>query len=177
MELFHSITQEIMLKVHLPDGSVKEYSRRVRPLDIAADIGPGWPRRRWPPRWMGDLLGADQPLPEDGEISLRLITKKDPEALDIMRHSCAHVMARAVMRLFPGSAIGLRSDHRQRLLLRFPVGAQAFGGRFSEDRGRDGRRSSRKTSRSSASRWSTTKPSSCSRNSAKRSRSSISKTA
>jgi threonyl-tRNA synthetase len=47
-------------------------------------------------------MGADQTLPEEGQISLRLITKKDPEALEIMRHLCAHVMARAVMRLFPG---------------------------------------------------------------------------
>ena len=51
---------------------------------------------------MASLVGADTLLPEDGEVSLRLLTNKDPEALDVMRHSCAHVMARAVMRLFDG---------------------------------------------------------------------------
>jgi threonyl-tRNA synthetase len=91
-----------MLKVNLPDGNVLEYSRRVRPLDIAADIGPRLAKATLAAQVDGRLIGADQPLPEEGQISLRLITKKDPEALDIMRHSCAHVMARAVMRLFPG---------------------------------------------------------------------------
>ena len=91
-----------MLKVNLPDGSVLEYSRRVRPLDIAADIGPRLAKATLAAQVDGRLIGADQPLPEEGQISLRLITKKDPEALDIMRHSCAHIMARAVMRLFPG---------------------------------------------------------------------------
>ena len=90
-----------MLKVNLPDGSILEYSRRVRPLDIAADIGPRLAKATLAAQVDGRLMGADQPLPEEGQISLRLITKKDPEALDIMRHSCAHVMARAVMRLFP----------------------------------------------------------------------------
>jgi threonyl-tRNA synthetase len=97
-----SITQENMLKVNLPDGSSLEYSRRVRPLDIAADIGPRLAKATLAAQVDDHLIGADQPLPHEGQISLRLITKKDPEALDIMRHSCAHVMARAVMRLFPG---------------------------------------------------------------------------
>ena len=91
-----------MLKVILPDGSSLQYSRRVRPLDIAAEIGPRLAKATLAAQVDGRLIGADQPLPEEGQISLRLITKKDPEALDIMRHSCAHVMARAVMRLFPG---------------------------------------------------------------------------
>jgi threonyl-tRNA synthetase len=91
-----------MLKVNLPDGSILEYSRRVRPLDIAADIGPRLAKATLAAQVDGRLMGADQTLPEEGQISLRLITKKDPEALEIMRHSCAHVMARAVMRLFPG---------------------------------------------------------------------------
>ena len=91
-----------MLKVSLPDGSVLEYSRRVRPLDIAVDISPRLAKATLAAQVDSRLIGADQPLPEEGHISIRLITKKDPEALGIMRHSCAHVMARAVMRLFPG---------------------------------------------------------------------------
>ena len=78
-----------MLKVNLPDGSVLEYSRRVRPLDIAADIGPRLAKATLAAQVDGHLIGADQPLPEEGQISIRLITKKDPEALDIIRHSCA----------------------------------------------------------------------------------------
>jgi len=91
-----------MLKVKLPDGSVLEYSRRVRPIDIAGEIGPRLAKATLAAAVDGRLVGADVALPEEGEISLRLITKRDPEALDVLRHSCAHVMARAVMRLFEG---------------------------------------------------------------------------
>lgn len=91
-----------MLKVHLPDGSVKEYSRRVRPMDIAADIGPRLAKATLAAEVDGQVLGANALLPEEGEVKLRLLTKKDPEALGVMRHSCAHVMARAVMRLYEG---------------------------------------------------------------------------
>jgi len=95
-------TLETMLKVKLPDGTVLEYPRRIRPIDIAADIGPGLAKATLAAMVDGQLAGADSWLPEAGEISLRLLTRRDPEALDIMRHSCAHVMARAVMRLFDG---------------------------------------------------------------------------
>ncbi|MCX7428691.1 MAG: threonine--tRNA ligase [Planctomycetia bacterium] len=91
-----------MLKVNLPDGNVLEYSRHVRPMDIAADIGPRLAKATLAAVVDGRTVGADSPLPENGQVDLRLLTKKDPEALDIMRHSCAHVMARAVMRLFDG---------------------------------------------------------------------------
>ncbi|MBN1396061.1 MAG: threonine--tRNA ligase [Pirellulales bacterium] len=91
-----------MLKVTLPDGKVREYSRRVRPADVAADIGPRLAKAVLAAEVDGQLIGANQPLPADGEITLRLITDKDPQALDLLRHSCAHIMARAVMRLFDG---------------------------------------------------------------------------
>ncbi len=93
---------ENMLKIKLPDGNVLEFSRRVRPIDIAADIGPRLAKATLGAEVDGQLVGADTLLPEEGQVSLRLLTKKDPESLDVMRHSCAHVMARAVMRLFEG---------------------------------------------------------------------------
>ena len=102
-----------MLKVKLPDGNCLEFSRRVRPIDIAAEIGAGLAKATLLAEVSkpgGDdsvadepkLVDADSLLPEEGEISIRLITKRDPEALAAMRHSCAHIMARAVMRLFDG---------------------------------------------------------------------------
>lgn len=91
-----------MLKVHLPDGSVKEYSRHVRPIDVAADIGPRLSKATLAAEVDGRVVGADTFLPKEGEVKLRLLTKKDPEALGVMRHSCAHIMARAVMRLYEG---------------------------------------------------------------------------
>ena len=91
-----------MLKVKLPNGDVLEYSRRVRPLDIAADIGARLAKATIAAIVDGQQVGVDCLLPEEGEVALRLLTSKDPEALGIMRHSAAHVMARAVMRLFEG---------------------------------------------------------------------------
>ena len=94
--------RQIMLKVVLPDGSVLEFSRRVRPIDIAAQIGPRLAKATLAAEVDGQIVGADATLPDEGQIRLRLLTARDPEALDILRHSCAHVMARAVMRLFEG---------------------------------------------------------------------------
>ncbi len=91
-----------MLTVILPDGNTLEYSRRVRTIDVAADIGSRLAKATLAAQLDGQLVGADCLLPQEGKVSLRLITKKDPEALGILRHSCAHVMARAVMRLFDG---------------------------------------------------------------------------
>jgi threonyl-tRNA synthetase len=102
-----------MLKVKLPDGSLREYSRRIRPIDVATDIGPGLAKATIAAEVDGQTVDSVTPLPADGEITLRLLTKKDAEALRIMRHSCAHVMARAVMRLFEGVelAFGPTTDH------------------------------------------------------------------
>ena len=91
-----------MLKVRLPDGSVRQFAHRVRPIDIAAEIGSRLAKATVAAVVDGHVVGADTPLPSDGEVSLRLLTNKDPEALAVLRHSCAHVMARAVMRLFEG---------------------------------------------------------------------------
>lgn len=91
-----------MLSVQLPDGSIREYDRAVRPIDVAAEIGAGLAKATLAAQVDGKIQSADVWLPESGKVQLRLITKKDPEALGVMRHSCAHVMARAVMRLFEG---------------------------------------------------------------------------
>lgn len=103
-----------MLKVILPDGSEKFYEKRVSPLDVASEIGAGLAKATvaavvTTPDTLDEngaattkTTSATDLLPEAGVVELRLLTKKDSEALDIMRHSCAHVMARAVMRLFKG---------------------------------------------------------------------------
>ncbi len=91
-----------MLKVILPDGKSVEYSRRVRPIDVAAEIGPRLAKATLAAEVDGQMAGVNDLLPAGGEVALRLITAKDPQALDLLRHSCAHVMARAIMRLFPG---------------------------------------------------------------------------
>jgi len=97
-----------MLKVRLPDGNLLEFesSRNLRPLDVARRIGPRLANEAIAAEVDGHLVGTDCRLPKEGEVGLRLLTSKDPEALDVLRHSCAHVMARAVMRLFAGVQLG-----------------------------------------------------------------------
>lgn len=91
-----------MLQVTLPDGSRREFSSSVSAYDVAAEIGPGLAKAAVAAEVDGATIDLHAPLPSEGEIQLRLFTKRDPEALDILRHSCAHVMAQAVMRLHDG---------------------------------------------------------------------------
>ena len=91
-----------MLSVILPDGSRKQFDRPVSSYDVAAEIGPGLAKAAVLAEVDGREVDLHAPLPESGEVKLRLLTKKDPEALKVMRHSAAHVMAQAVMRLFEG---------------------------------------------------------------------------
>src|SRR3954469_6252999 len=91
-----------MLVVILPDGSRKQFDRAVSAYDVAASIGPGLAKAAVLAEVDGRQVDLRSPLPAEGEIRLRLLTKKDPEALAVMRHSAAHVMAQAVMRLYEG---------------------------------------------------------------------------
>ncbi len=91
-----------MLTVTLPDGSRKQFDRPVSAYDIAAEIGPGLAKAAVLAEVDGQPRDLHAQLPQNGEVKLRLLTKKDPEALAVMRHSAAHVMAQAVMRLFDG---------------------------------------------------------------------------
>ena len=90
------------LTVVLPDGSKREFDREVTAADVAADIGPGLAKAALAAEVDGNIVGLDYRLPSAGTVSLKLFTKKNEEALGVMRHSCAHVMARAVMRLYDG---------------------------------------------------------------------------
>ncbi|MEN0111511.1 MAG: threonine--tRNA ligase, partial [Planctomycetota bacterium] len=91
-----------MPTVRLPDGSVKSFDTSVSCLEVAEAIGPGLAKAAIAAEVDGRQRDLAHRLPEDGEVELRFFTKRDPEALAVMRHSCAHVMAQAVMRLFDG---------------------------------------------------------------------------
>ncbi|MDG3005658.1 threonine--tRNA ligase [Paludisphaera mucosa] len=95
-----------MLQIKLPDGSVKEYPEGTSPRDVAAGIGKRLADASVAAVVDGAIVDLDRPLengdPTRGAIELRLLTSRDREALDVLRHSTAHIMARAVMRIFPG---------------------------------------------------------------------------
>lgn len=91
-----------MTSVKLPDGSLKEFESAVSVKDVAKSIGS---RLAKDALW-GEIdkqpVELDYEIPSGNPVNLKIITKKDPDALATMRHSCAHVMARAVMRIKKG---------------------------------------------------------------------------
>ncbi len=93
-----------MVQIKLPDGSIKDYPDLVSPRDIAAGIGKRLADAAVAAVARGQVVDLDLPL-ENGDgapIEMRILTPKDREALDVLRHSTAHIMARAIMRTFPG---------------------------------------------------------------------------
>ena len=93
-----------MLKISLPDGSVREVAPGTTPADIAAAIGPGLAKAAIAARVDGELRDIMRPLEQDS--SLALVTARDEkDALELARHDYAHVLAEAVQNLFPGTQI------------------------------------------------------------------------
>ena len=91
-----------MVQLKLPDGSIKEAPAGATPRQIAEGIGKRLAQAAIAAKVDGEIVDLNRELPADGEHSFQILTEKDPDALDVLRHSCAHVMARAVMRLYPG---------------------------------------------------------------------------
>src|SRR5437762_13877549 len=87
------------IHVKLPDGSVKEVPKGTTALDIAKSIGSRLAEAALAAKTNGDLIDLTRPLEKDTD--LRILTDRDPEALEVYRHSSAHLLAAAVLELFP----------------------------------------------------------------------------
>ena len=92
------------IHVKLPDGSDKEVPKGTTPLQIAKDISPRLADAALVAKTNGNLTDLTKPLESDTD--LRLITEKDSEALEVYRHSSAHLLAAAVLELFPETKLG-----------------------------------------------------------------------
>src|SRR5215210_9182282 len=93
-----------MFKIALPDGSVKEMPEGSTPADVAAAIGPGLAKAALAAKVDGEIRDIMRPF--EGDASLALITSRDEaEALELVRHDYAHILAEAVQNLFPGTQI------------------------------------------------------------------------
>jgi threonyl-tRNA synthetase len=93
-----------MVQVTLPDGSQREAAAGTTPRQIAESIGPGLARAAIAARVNGEIWDLDRPLETDASVSI--LTERDPEALEVLRHSSAHILATAVRELFPNAGIG-----------------------------------------------------------------------
>ncbi|HWV61891.1 MAG TPA: threonine--tRNA ligase [Sphingopyxis sp.] len=93
-----------MLKISLPDGSVRDMPAGSTPADVAAAIGPGLAKAAIAARVNGELRDIMRPF--EGDTDLALVTSRDEaDALELARHDYAHVLAEAVQKLFPGTQI------------------------------------------------------------------------
>ncbi|HVC07571.1 MAG TPA: threonine--tRNA ligase [Solirubrobacterales bacterium] len=101
MSRIEAATQKIT--VMLPDGTPLELPEGATGADAAAAIGPGLAKAALAIRVNGELRDLGAPLPSVAEIAI--LTNRDPEALDLIRHDAAHVMAEAVQELYPGTRV------------------------------------------------------------------------
>jgi threonyl-tRNA synthetase len=89
--------------ITLPDGSKREFDHALSVLAVAEDIGPGLAKATLAGRVNGGLVDASYVIEDDAELAI--ITSKDEEALELLRHDAAHVMAQAVQELYPGTQV------------------------------------------------------------------------
>src|SRR6266700_2461311 len=92
------------IHIKLPDGSEKEPPKGSTALDVAKSISPRLADAAIAAKANGDLIDLTRPLEKDTD--LRILTEKDPEALGVYRHSSAHLLAAAVLELFPETKLG-----------------------------------------------------------------------
>jgi threonyl-tRNA synthetase len=93
------------MKILLPNGSIKEYNEPKSLFDIAEDISISLKKNSIAAKVNGKILDMDRIISEDSEVSF--LTEQDPEALDVLRHSSAHLLAEAVKKLYPHAKFGV----------------------------------------------------------------------
>jgi threonyl-tRNA synthetase len=93
-----------MFKIALPDGSVKEMPEGSTPADVAAAIGPGLAKAALAAKVDGEVRDLHRPFESDSELAL-ITSRDEKDALELVRHDFAHILAEAVQNLFPGTQI------------------------------------------------------------------------
>ena len=93
-----------MIKIRLPDGSSREVPSGTTPADVAAAIGPGLLKAALAARVDGEVRDLDRPIERDSDLAI-ITARDEADALELVRHDYAHVLAEAVQNLFPGTQI------------------------------------------------------------------------
>ncbi|WP_110927181.1 threonine--tRNA ligase [Bacillus massiliglaciei] len=94
-----------LLKISFPDGSVKEFDKGITTEEIAFSISPGLKKKAIVGKFNGELYDLKRPILEDG--SIEIVTQDAEEALEVLRHSTAHLMAQAIKRLYKNAKFGV----------------------------------------------------------------------
>src|SRR5437879_4764709 len=127
-----------MPNIRLPDGSSKSFPGPVTVAEIGASIGAGLARAALAGKVNGKLVDASHRIDADADVAI--VTERDPEGLEILRHSAAHLLAHAVKGLFPdargGRLLARRLEERDAPAhLRHGLGKEGGPGRIPEDAG------------------------------------------
>jgi threonyl-tRNA synthetase len=94
-----------MIKISFPDGAVKEFPKGTTTEDIAGSISPGLKKKSIAGKYNGELYDLKRPIEADG--SIEIVTQDSHDALEILRHSSAHLMAQAIKRLYKNAKFGV----------------------------------------------------------------------
>ena len=101
--LFPELVERVMPQITLPDGSNRNFDSPITVAAIAESIGPGLAKAALAGRVGGVLVDTSHAVDEDAEVAI--VTERDKDGINILRHSCAHLMAQAVQRLFPKAQV------------------------------------------------------------------------
>ena len=93
------------MEFELPDGSRRELPDGATGADLAASIGAGLARAALAVKVDGEVRDLTRPLPDGAKVAI--VTSRDPESLELIRHDTAHVLAAAVLDLYPGTKISI----------------------------------------------------------------------
>ena len=104
------------LQITLPDGATREVPSGTTAAEIAHQISPRLAKEALVARANGELIDLSRPLDHDAKLSI--LTAKDPDAVQVFRHSAAHLLAAAVLELYPDVKLGIGPPIEHRLLLR-----------------------------------------------------------
>lgn len=94
-----------MIQIKFPDGNAKEFPKGTTTEDIASSISSGLKKQALAGKFNGEMIDLRTPINEDG--SIQIITYRDEEGLEVLRHSTAHLMAQAIKRLYPNVKLGV----------------------------------------------------------------------
>src|ERR1700709_1715839 len=97
------VLENEMVSIRLPDGSVRQYDHPVTVAEVAASIGAGLAKAALGGKLDGELVDTSTLIDHDG--ALAIVTEKDADGLDIIRHSTAHLLAYAVKDLYPDAQV------------------------------------------------------------------------
>jgi len=100
---FNFVKEQVVTVIRLPDGSERCYEQPVTAREVAESIGPRLGRAALAAKINGKLVDLSSPIKTSGDLAI--ITEKDPEGLEIIRHSSAHLLAHAVKELFPDAQV------------------------------------------------------------------------